>query len=388
MTPLPVPGRRSLVPNPSALHPPRRPRPPHRRATSAGAVAADRIVPIGLALSGRRCPARSRGSARTARSVPCAVWRSPSEADGSIPSEPARTAASSERMSPNRFSVTSTSNRRPLDQEHRRVDQAVVRRHVRELPVGLLDDLAPQARRGEHVRLVHARSAGRRRARASSKPSRTDASGSRPRCRATCRFGRRSCRLARRLGPLAEVDPAGQLADDQQVDAGQRAPGGAARPRPAPGGRSPGRRLANSPRPPRRAKRACSGRTAAFGSSHFGPPTAPSRTASAPRRPRRPRPGSRRRTRRSPRRRRRARVQRSRRTRTAARPRRGRHAQRRAPPARRRRRGSRRGGTSPAVRRPRPAEPAARTTCRHADPRSGVTNAAVDAVDLRRRGAC
>ena len=41
---------------------------------------------------------------------PCAVRRSPSDADGSMPRLPARTAASSERMSPNRFSVTRTSN--------------------------------------------------------------------------------------------------------------------------------------------------------------------------------------------------------------------------------------------------------------------------------------
>ena len=41
--------------------------------------------------------------------VPCAVFRSPSDADGSIPSDPASTAASSDRMSPNRFSVTMTS---------------------------------------------------------------------------------------------------------------------------------------------------------------------------------------------------------------------------------------------------------------------------------------
>src|SRR5450759_4559757 len=41
-----------------------------------------------------------------------------------------------------------------------------------------------------------------------------------------------------------------------------------------------GRRFANSPRPPRMAKSACSGRTIAVGSSHFGPPTAPRRIAS------------------------------------------------------------------------------------------------------------
>ena len=42
-----------------------------------------------------------------------------------------------------------------------------------------------------------------------------------------------------------------------------------------------GRRFANSPSPPRSANSACSGRTGADGSDHFGPPTAPSRIASA-----------------------------------------------------------------------------------------------------------
>src|SRR5512138_2711543 len=40
-----------------------------------------------------------------------------------------------------------------------------------------------------------------------------------------------------------------------------------------------GRRLAKTPSPLRRPRSPCSGRTFAFGSSHFGPPTAPSRTA-------------------------------------------------------------------------------------------------------------
>ena len=42
-----------------------------------------------------------------------------------------------------------------------------------------------------------------------------------------------------------------------------------------------GRRLAYRPSPPRSANSACSGRTAAPGSDHFGPPTAPRRIASA-----------------------------------------------------------------------------------------------------------
>jgi hypothetical protein len=73
-------------------------------------IAAERIVPIGFALP---VPAMSGadpwiGSYSPRR--PCSVRASPSDADGSIPSDPARTAASSDRMSPNRFSVTSTSN--------------------------------------------------------------------------------------------------------------------------------------------------------------------------------------------------------------------------------------------------------------------------------------
>ncbi len=67
-------------------------------------------MPIGLA---RSCPAMSGaepwiGSYRPCS--PCAVRRVPTDADGSIPSEPARTEASSDRMSPKRFSVTRTSN--------------------------------------------------------------------------------------------------------------------------------------------------------------------------------------------------------------------------------------------------------------------------------------
>ena len=84
---------------------------PRRRGPSdqRSSIAADRIVPIGLATS---CPAMSGaepwiGSYRP--NVPCAVRRSPSDADGSMPSEPASTDASSDRMSPNRFSVTMTS---------------------------------------------------------------------------------------------------------------------------------------------------------------------------------------------------------------------------------------------------------------------------------------
>ena len=73
-------------------------------------IAADRIVALGLAVS---VPARCGddpwiGSKRPA--TPWTVRRSPSDAEGSMPSDPASTEASSERMSPNMFSVTMTSN--------------------------------------------------------------------------------------------------------------------------------------------------------------------------------------------------------------------------------------------------------------------------------------
>ena len=89
----------------------RSPRPPPAgRATSAASS-----PPTGSSRSGSRCRCRrgaatSRGWARRARPCRGSVRRSPSDADGSIPRDPASTDASSERMSPNMFSVTMTSN--------------------------------------------------------------------------------------------------------------------------------------------------------------------------------------------------------------------------------------------------------------------------------------
>ncbi len=65
--------------------------------------AADAIAPIGLATS---FPARLGAEPWIGSNSP---GPSPNDADGSRPSEPASTAASSLRMSPNRFSVSSTS---------------------------------------------------------------------------------------------------------------------------------------------------------------------------------------------------------------------------------------------------------------------------------------
>ncbi len=77
---------------------------------------------------GRRCRARSRGSARTSHAGRRASAARRSRRTGSMPSEPASTLASSERMSPKRFSVTITSKAAgPLDEHHRAgVDQAML----------------------------------------------------------------------------------------------------------------------------------------------------------------------------------------------------------------------------------------------------------------------
>ena len=72
-------------------------------------MAAERMVPVGLATSLPAMSGADPWMGSYSPNVPCAVRRSPSDADGSIPSEPASTAASSDRMSPKRFSVTMTS---------------------------------------------------------------------------------------------------------------------------------------------------------------------------------------------------------------------------------------------------------------------------------------
>ena len=82
------------------------------------------------------------------------------------------------------------------------------------------------------------------------------------------------------LVPLAEVEAAGQLAEDQQVHAAQPL---LAQRRGVDECRLQGDRpqVGEQPQPLRSLKSACSGRTVAFGLSQRGPPTAPSSTASA-----------------------------------------------------------------------------------------------------------
>ena len=82
-----------------------------------------------------------------------------SEALGSMPIEPVSIAASSERMSPNMFSVRITSKCRGAEIELHGgvVDEHMLELDVRELArVQLADDLAPQPRGLQHVGLVDA----------------------------------------------------------------------------------------------------------------------------------------------------------------------------------------------------------------------------------------
>ena len=102
---------------------------------------------------------------------------SPSEALGSIPIEPVSIAASSERMSPNMFSVRITSKRAGRGDELHRgvVDEHVLELDLRELArVQLADDLTPQSRGLEHVGLVDARDPSRaRRVKATARSARS-----------------------------------------------------------------------------------------------------------------------------------------------------------------------------------------------------------------------
>ena len=205
----------------------------------------------------------------------------PRLADASSPIEPAIIAASSERMSPNMFSVSSTSKcRGARDQLHRRVvDQHVLEPHARVVARDLLDRLAPQARGLEDVRLVDRDHVA--------PPRRRGRDARRPAGDPLDLLGRIDAGVVRDAAAppaVAEVDAARQLAHDQQVGAADALLPQRARVGRAPGLTRTGRRFANSSSPLRSPRRPCSGRGAS-GSvvSHFGPPTAPSSTASAER---------------------------------------------------------------------------------------------------------
>ena len=151
--------------------------------------------------------------------VPCSVRRSPSEADGSIPRLPASTAASSDRMSPNRFSVTMTSKsagRRTSSIAH-------------ESTSWWLSLTSGNSAATSSATVRHRRDVARtfalstwvtcpRASAASSNASRTIRADLALGVRQRVERGR-AAGLARRLAPVAEVDAAGELADDEHVDA-------------------------------------------------------------------------------------------------------------------------------------------------------------------------
>ena len=188
---------------------------------------------------------------------------SPRLADGARPSPPVTAAARSERMSPNMFSVTMTSNcSGARDELHRGVvDEHVLdarRRGSRRR--SRVDDAPPHARRLQHVRLVDRRQASgaaRGRARRPRRTMRSTWSGGTRRCRRRCR---RRARLARRsrarrrargrsAGRSRRAAPAAGSRRRRAPGAGEAAPARAGR-RPR---RTPGRRSAPSGR--RRAAR-------------------------------------------------------------------------------------------------------------------------------------
>ena len=151
-----------------------------RRVLAPERPAAAASPPTGSSRSGspgpgRRCPARSRGSARTGRTCRARSGARRARPTAASRGEPASTAASSDRMSPNRFSVTMhVEVGRLLDEQHRaRVDELVADLDVR--------DTRPRPRRRPSARAATSRgrwpcrrsSAGRAGVRASSKASRT-----------------------------------------------------------------------------------------------------------------------------------------------------------------------------------------------------------------------
>ncbi len=159
---------------------------------------------------GRRCRARIRVSARRHR-----AGLRPSDADGSSPSEPASIDASSVRMSPNMFSVSSTSKlTRRAQQVHRRgIDQHVLERDVRKLRARSRAR-RPRARDGDVSSTFALSTETMRRLRAIASCARhaRDALDLRGRIAADV-LG-----LARRALLATEVDAAGQFAHDHDVD--------------------------------------------------------------------------------------------------------------------------------------------------------------------------
>ena len=192
---------------PAGEHRRRQDRPDRVRDPAAGDVrrrAVDRLV-----------------HARTCRAPSSARRATPTAASRGCPRAPT---PRRDRMSPKRFSVTiDVEPRRALDEEHRaRVDELVVDLDVR---VARLLSSSTTRRQSRDVARTLALSTLVRRPRRAARQLEAEPrrrAGSRPPCTAACRGRTRSPDRAGRLLALPEVDAAGQLADDQQVDAGEQ----------------------------------------------------------------------------------------------------------------------------------------------------------------------
>ncbi len=139
-----------------------------------------------------------------------------------MPIDPASIEASSERMSPNRLPVTITSNCFGAAHELHRgiVDVHVRQRDVRIVGGELRHHFAPEDRRCR-ARSPCRPSTACASACAPSRSRRARCARSPARCSASCRSPRRRRRaLVRRPRGCAEVDVAGQLAHDHDVEAG------------------------------------------------------------------------------------------------------------------------------------------------------------------------
>ena len=225
----------------------------------------------------RRCRAPSRAPARTG---PAAV--APSDADGSMPIEPVSIAAASDRMSPNMLPVTITSN--CFGARISCIAAASTNRCVSSTSGYSLadarDDVAPELHRLEHVGLVDRAHLAPARARGAERDVR-DALD------LGLRVAHRVERLARAAGVgadaarLAEVDVAGQLAQDHEVEARRRPRASASRRPTSSGNRNAGRKLANRSRSLRSRSRPRPGACRTGIVSSPGTPAAPNRIASA-----------------------------------------------------------------------------------------------------------
>ena len=206
----------------------RRPRSPtaasSRPSDIRSSIAAERIVPIGLATSWPAMSGAEPWIGSYSPNVPCAVRRSPSDADGSIPSEPGQhRRLVGQDVAEEVLGDDDVEVGRPPDEQHRaRVDELVAERR-RPGSRGATSSATVRHRRDVARTLALStdvtclRRVARELEREPDDPPRP-----RPPSTGSVSSAARVAGRARRLAPLAEVDAAGQLADDEHVDAGQQ----------------------------------------------------------------------------------------------------------------------------------------------------------------------